>query len=179
MKRKVDRKGFTLIEMIITMLIVGIVGGVGVASMLSATDAVSFLTIRSDMDQSADVALSRMSQDIRRINEDAGILIATPTQLWFKDVDGTTIVYALSSPSLFRFASFWAILASDVDSLTFTYYDDANNEIADITEEDYGHIRWIKVHLTFQQGSYVLDYETKVRPRNLRHLAYKFSGVQY
>ena len=171
-------KGFTLVEAIIVITIVGIIGSIGVASILTATDAVAFLTVRSHMDQSADVAMSRMAEEIVRLRNDASITVANVNQFSFIDIDGNSISYSLSGIDLIRTTLTSSdILASDVGGLTFRYFADDGNELVvpgGIILSPLTNIRRIQVLLTLQGGSYTFEYQTQVRPRNLRHLCYKF-----
>lgn len=174
-----NKKGFTLVEMIVVIIIVGIIAAIGVVLILSAADALSFLTVRTDMGQSADVGLSRMSQEIRRIKDDTSIYLANQGLFAFIDVDGALIAYGKVGSDLVRYPGMPTpdILSSNVNSLIFTYYDDDGNVLADPT---YGlgvltNIRRIEVSLVFQIGSsYTFNYNSQIRPRNLRHLSYKF-----
>jgi len=168
------KKTFTLVETIIVIVVLGIIAGVGTASMLGAADALAFLTVRADMDQSADVVMSRMLTEMRRLKDDLSVHGDTNlTQFRFTDIDDRDINYYLSGNSLMRNTD---ILADDVDSITFTYYDDNGNilnppavGIGTLTD-----IRRIQINLVLQKGTYILSYESEVRPRNLKHIAYKF-----
>ncbi len=165
-KKGVVRKGFTMVEMIMVIVILGIVGGIGVTLILSASDALSFLTVRSDMDQSADVAMSRILGEIRRIRDNESINNATVSEFRFFDSDDTDIAYSLSSTDLMRNSD---ILASNLSGLTFTYYDENGDELIPPT---FGigtgtDIVRIKILLSFQMGDSAFSCQSQVRPRNL------------
>lgn len=174
------RDGFTLVEMVMVITVIGIIAGIGVASLLSASDALSFLTVRSDMAQSADVAMSRMAEEMRRLRDDAAISTASAGQFTFTDIDGTSIAYSLSGADLMRTTVAGSqLLASGLGSITFRYYDDSGLERnpavpGDIVLSPLTNIRRIQILLTFQSGSYSLNYQTDVQPRNLRHLCKLF-----
>ncbi|MDD5291857.1 MAG: type II secretion system protein [Candidatus Omnitrophica bacterium] len=160
-------KGFTIIESILVIAILGIVASIGVPLILSASDAISFLTVRNDMAQSADVAMSRMLNDIRRIRDDVSVDTAAASQFRFFDTDDTDINYYLNSNNLMRGSN---ILASGVNSIIFIYYDEAGSQlsppIAGIgTQTD---IYRVKITFVFNSGSYTFSYQSQVEPRNLR-----------
>ncbi len=165
-RRGIAKKGFTLVEMIMVLVILGVIGGIGVTLVLSASEALSFLTVRSDMDQSADVAMSRILGEIRRIRDKESINNATASEFRFFDFDDSDIAYSLSSSDLMRNSD---ILASNLSGLTFTYYDENGAELIPPTfgigtETD---ITRIKVLLSFQIGDSVFNCQSQVRPRNL------------
>jgi len=161
------QKGFTLIESIMVIAILGIVAALGVTLILSASDALSFLTIRSDMTQSADVAMSRMLNDIRRLKDNLSVNTANSSQFRFLDVDSADINYYINGNNLMRNAN---ILASNVSALTFTYYDQNGAQIP-VPTVGIGtatDIYRIKILLTFQSGPYTFNYQSEVRPRNIK-----------
>ena len=152
--------------------IVAILAAIGVPLLLSATNAMSFLTVRSDLDQSADVAMARMSREIRKLKDDESISVANASQFSFNDVDDNPISYSLSGTDLMRNTD---ILASRVDSLSFTYYDYYDViSTPPVVGSNLTDIRRIEVSFTFEEGAYKLYYKTQITPKNLRHLRYKF-----
>jgi prepilin-type N-terminal cleavage/methylation domain-containing protein len=174
MKQVEERKGFTLVEVIVVVVVLGVISGIGVVSMLSSADALAFLTLRVGMDQSADLAMSRMANEIRRLRNDESMHADTNSnQFRFFDVNGIDINYYLNGNNLMRNTD---ILAGNVSNINFTYYDDNGNVLATPTLGigTSTNIRSIKILLTLQSGNYQLNYQSQVRPRNLRHLSYKF-----
>jgi len=160
-------KGFTIIESILVIAILGIVVSIGVPLILSASDTISFLTVRNDMAQNADVAMSRMLNDIRRLRDNLSVNTATASQFRFFDTDDMDINYYLNSGNLMRGSN---ILAGGVDSLTFNYYDEAGSELVTPlsgigTQTD---IYRVKITIVFQSGSYAFTCQSQVGPRNLR-----------
>ena len=146
--------------------ILGIVAALGVSLLLSASDALSFLTVRSEMSQSADVAMSRILNDIRRLRNNLSVQTAGASQFRFFDKSSVNINYYLSGNNMMRNSD---ILASNVSNLTFTYYD-VSGAILNPPTAGIGtatNISRIQVSLTFQNGSYNFSYQSQVRPRNL------------
>lgn len=170
------KNGFTLIETVVVILIMGIIAAIGVPLLLEATEAMSFLTVRPDLTQSADVALSRMSREIRRLRDDISISVATASQFAFYDIDNVLISYSRIGVNLMRNTLTTDILASNINSLIFTYYDDDGNVLANPTVGigTLTNIRRIEITLVFQSG-FSYSFRSQIRPPNLRHLSYKFS----
>ncbi len=175
-KKFTNFSGFTLIEMIIVILIIALITAIGVPFLLSATNAISFLTIRTDLDQMADVAISRISQEIKRLKDDRSILIANQTQFSFIDREGSTISYSRNGANLNLMRN-TDILASRIEDLSFSYFDDLGSPITNPPIVGSGvltNIRRVGISLTFSFSPYKLYYKTQVVPKNLRHLKYKF-----
>ena len=186
MQRVTNTKSFTLVETIMVIVILGIIAAVGVPLILSASDALSFLTVRSEMAQSTDVAMSRILHEIRRIRDDQSIVAVGDIYTEFRffidinnDGDGTNdidIHYYRSGTDLMRVErdNIGSIissnsLASNVNSLTFTYYDENGGVLSPPTVGigTTTDIDRIKILLTFQNGAYDFDCQSQVRPRNL------------
>ncbi|MDD5005479.1 MAG: prepilin-type N-terminal cleavage/methylation domain-containing protein [Candidatus Omnitrophica bacterium] len=161
------RKGFTLIEVILVIAILGIIAAIGVPLIISASDSLSFLTVRTEMAQSADVAMSKMLIDIRRIKNNLSVVTATASQFRFLDVANTNINYYLNGNNLMRNSD---ILAGNVQGLTFSYYNKNGSQLNPPTVGigTVTNIYRVKILLTLQNGSYVFNYQTQVKPRNLR-----------
>ena len=67
------------------------------------------------------------------------------------------------------------ILASDVQSLSFTYYDDNGSIIATpLVNPNETDIRRIDISFEFQSSGQTLYYKSQVRPRNLRYMSDMF-----
>ncbi|MDP8229668.1 MAG: prepilin-type N-terminal cleavage/methylation domain-containing protein [Candidatus Gorgyraea atricola] len=161
------KKGFTLIELVIVIVILGIIASTATPLLLAISDSVTFLISRAGMDQAADIALSRMAREMRRLKDDSSVNTAASSQFSFDDVNSNTISYSLSSMNLMRNSD---ILASDVQSLSFTYYGDSGSTISTpVVSPNETDIRRIDISLEFQSGDQTLYYESQVRPRNLRH----------
>jgi len=161
-----NERAFTLIEIVMVIVVMSIIAAIGVPLILSAADAISFLTVRVDLTQSADVSMSRMSTEIRRLRDGQSINTATSSQFRFFDVDDTDIDYTLNGTDLMRNTD---ILASNVDTLTFTYYDENGAVLSPPTvgigtDTD---IDRVEIFMTFVNGSYGFDYQSQVRLRNL------------
>ena len=165
-------KGFTLIELIIVIVILGIIVAIGAPLLLSVSDSLAFLVARTAIDQAADIALSRMTREMRRLKDDSSVNTATSSQFSFDDVNSNTISYSLSSTDLMRNSD---ILASDVQNLSFTYYDDSGSTISTpVVSPQETDIRSIEISCEFQSSGETLYYKSQVRPRNLMHFNDKF-----
>ncbi len=165
-------KGFTLIELVIAIVILGIIAGIGTPLLLGISDSLAFLVSRTAIDQAGDIALSRMTREMRRLKDDSSVNTATSSQFSFDDVNSNTISYSLSGTDLMRNSD---ILASDVQDLSFTYYDDSGSTISTpVVSPNKTDIRRIDISLEFTSSGQIFYYKSQVRPRNLRHASERF-----
>ncbi len=128
------KAGFTLIELVLVIIIMSIVSVVG-ATML-AQGLQSFLTLQNTTNANwqGQVALERMTREIRYVRSAADVLTQTSGEFQFVDIYGNTIAYTLSGGNLVRNSQ---TLASGVNSLTFTYHDNNGNTVATSTNLHY------------------------------------------
>lgn len=114
--------GFTLIEMLITMGIGGIVFGVvGFVSLFFARNFI-FVGNHCDLQQASRVALEQFKNDTRSA---VSVSSATESSIVLLNADGSTIQYTYSpdSKTLSRLAGgATRVLIRDLDSMTFSTY---------------------------------------------------------
>lgn len=166
-------KGYTLIELVVVMVIIGIIAGVGMPAILETVDAWSFASRFQDAGVgSCMAAAGRMSREMRRLQNDSAVTTATSSQFSFTDTDSAAITYNLSGNTLMRNSDG---LADGVSALTFTYYDDAGNIIAaPLVNPDNTDIRRIVVDFSILAGTNTLNFQFQIRPQNIRRLNEKF-----
>ncbi|MFA6349457.1 MAG: type II secretion system protein [Candidatus Omnitrophota bacterium] len=165
-------RGFTLIELVMVMVLVGILAGIGVPMLMQTVDAWSFNSQFQDNSVfSAIVAMNRMSREIRRLKDDASVTAATASQFSFDDINSNAITFDLSGNTLMRNTDG---LSDYVSSLSFTYYDDNDAVIAVPIISPNTNIRRIQADLNVFSGSNTLDFQFSIRPQNLRRLNEKF-----
>ena len=184
MRKKNSQRGFTYIEMMMAVLIISIMALVAGPVLAVSVDLLNHHMDRYDLEESASVALNRMTREIRRLRDDQSMLFANATTLAFYDVDNTIIVYFAIGGSVARFQSppasgFYSLLENvQPGTLNFTYYDDNGTVIpAPVTGANDTDIRRIEIAMTLQDasGSHSLPVRTTVRPRNLKHVSDLFA----
>ena len=174
MKKKIALGGLTLIEMIATITILGFVAGVTVPMFFATLDIIQYPLSGPNLQESSNMALSRISREIRRLKNESSVITANSALYEFIDVNSTQIRYQLVGNTLMRREGTGSEygLADQVQTngLTFTYYDDSGNVIATPLVGTGGtDIRQIEIQLTFQEGSNVRPVSVWVVPRNLPH----------
>src|SRR5687768_16062730 len=95
LKIKKRSLGFTLIEILISIVILSILAGVAAPLLAFSIDAIQFHIARMDMEQSASAAFARMTREIRRLRDDSSVVTATAVEYTFTNIEGIQIGYSL------------------------------------------------------------------------------------
>lgn len=168
-----DVRGFTLIEIVLTIVLVGIVAGVAAVIIMQGTSAYSTGRSRLEAHEQARFALERMSREVRQIRSRAAapvddIITMTATNLEFIDVNGTQVGFRLNGGIMERRenAGAWQVLATGITApggALFTYFDAAGAAGASQAA------LWnIGIELAAAQEQESLTLRTVVHPRNFR-----------
>lgn len=158
------QNGFSLIELIIVIVILGVI--VAMSSLLLSQGFNAFFNNANiaDANSQGQIAIERMTRDIRLIRSPLDISIATATQLSFTDINNNAISYTLSGSNLnLTQNSTTQTLAVGINSLTFTYYDQNGTTPPASTAAT----RYIKVTLAVTQNNANYTLTTSIYPRNL------------
>ncbi|MBU1998244.1 MAG: prepilin-type N-terminal cleavage/methylation domain-containing protein [Candidatus Omnitrophica bacterium] len=163
--KKHRSKGLTLIELVMTMSIVGILVSASMLYIKQIIDLWDFMSFRNEIVAPGMMAITRMSREIRQINNSTSVLNANSTRFRFTDVNNVTTDYYFSSLNLMRNND---ILASGVSNFTLTYYNLTNQPIANpLINPQATDIKRIKIRLNMFFGNQNKTLETQVFPRNL------------
>lgn len=157
--------GFTLIELIMVIVIVGIIAGV--MTPFAANSFRYWALTRSERDAifSSRLALNRMVREIRQIKNVASITTFTATQFAYTDINNNTMNFQQSGNSLLRIYNGASNeLSNKLQSsggLTFTYLD-TNGAVTAVA----ANIRMVRIKLILQSGDAVVTTESLARFRN-------------
>ncbi|MGA3084671.1 MAG: prepilin-type N-terminal cleavage/methylation domain-containing protein [Thermodesulfobacteriota bacterium] len=162
------KKGFTLIEIIMTIIIVGIISIVVGPILLQGFTSFFVSSGLTDMDAQGKLAMERMARDIRMIQSPLSSNITTMTATQFTFVTGVTgsnvtVSYQLSGTQLNRNTP---ILATNVSALTFTYLQ--NDRVTLATGAGNIWVVQIQLTLSYSGGGFneSKTFQTSVFPRN-------------
>ncbi len=166
-KHKKNEVGFTLIEIVMTIVIVSIIAGVSGMIIASGVRAYSDEQARSDVHYQARLAMERMTREIRTMRGRAAAPDDIPNMaanaLGFYDITGVLVEFDLSGTNLRRQqdGGGWQTLATNIAGPLFEYYDNAGNPGAAQNA-----LWYVEIGLTATQGSESLQMNTRVHPRN-------------
>ncbi len=156
--------GFTLIEIVITIVLVGILAGIAALIILQGVESYSVEEVRSNVHYQARLAMERMAREIRLIRRASVVDITTmtDTNLRFTDVNGANAGFTWTSPTLSRWNGIGtAVLAPNITAFDFNYY--RQDGVTPATEAT---LWYVEITMTSQQGSESLQMSTRVHPRN-------------
>ncbi|MEI8012419.1 MAG: type II secretion system protein [Candidatus Omnitrophota bacterium] len=160
---------FTLIELVMVIVLVGIIFGVTAPLMLEVGRNWQLAQGRNELCESAKVAMDRMVREIRQVKDKTSVITATAVTFKFIDVDNNTITFSTASGHLMRTVGTTANqLADNVTAVSFTYYNASESVIASPSVNPSAtNIARIVIGLTLSSGS-SLSLESGVVPRSLQ-----------
>jgi prepilin-type N-terminal cleavage/methylation domain-containing protein len=168
------RRGFTLIELIITMAVIGIIAGVGAPMLVLLFDSFQYSLYGKDLTERGEVALRRMDREIRRLRNSTSVLTANSTTYQFVDVDGSTIQYQYDAANdeIERTAGANTdVLSANVTSFTLTYLgDDRATTIATPTvNPNATDIKFVRIDMTLSERGNTFNYRLDIKLQNVIH----------
>jgi len=173
------KTAFTLIELIMVIAIVGVLVSLGAHITFELIDSFTYSLYRKELSESADVALRRMSREIRRLQDDTSVYTANSTTYRFVDIDGNTVQFQLDAANseLERYdGTNTDVLAADVSFFSFTYLD---GDLATIATPQVNpsatDIKSIQIDMTLSSGTNTVDCDTRIRLRNIPQLSDLFT----
>jgi prepilin-type N-terminal cleavage/methylation domain-containing protein len=159
-------KGFTLIEIIIVIVILGILSTVAAMIILEGAKSYSIEDSRSNAHYQARLAMERMAREIRLIRSQTAADITTmgANTIRYSDIFGAQMGFRLTGTTIERTqdnAATWQPLATGVTALTFTYFQQDGSTVATATT-----LWYVVIDITEQPGTEMLSMSTRVHPRN-------------
>jgi prepilin-type N-terminal cleavage/methylation domain-containing protein len=172
---KAHAKGFTLIEVIITIVIVSIIAGIGALIAMQGVMSYSAEDTRSGVQYQARLAAERIVREARLIRgaTAANIPTMTATDLIFCDVTGKAVEFQVSGTTIRRQESAtcsplawggWNTLASSIDpaNSSFSYFQQDGTTAAGSAAQ----VWFVMIKITATQGSESLAVQTRAHPMN-------------
>ena len=156
------QEGFTLIELVITIVLVGIMAGIGALLIGEGTRAYISADVRADLTNQGRIAIERMAREIRQIRSRTSLDIpgcCSATSLSFNDIVGNAIVYDVAGNTVRRNAT--PLASGDAVSLGFTYYQ--SNGTPAVTAAT---VWVIQINLTVTKNGESQPLRIRVHPRN-------------
>jgi len=165
-----NSNGFTLIELVMTIVLVSILAGLAAVIILQGIRAYSEENYQSDAHYQARLAVERMARELRMVNSAGnvgtvaiGTITGNPTSSFiFTDQTGTNVRFWLNGQTLNRTVGVVdSALAVGVTTLDFRHYNILSAPTTTALE-----VWTIDISLTDTQGSQSLPISTRVHPRN-------------
>jgi prepilin-type N-terminal cleavage/methylation domain-containing protein len=166
--KKLNKSGFTLIETIMVIVVLGILASIGVAAMLEMANSIAFINKREPTRSEFRLIASKITRDFRRLRNETSINNATSGLIDFIDNAGNAIIYSLSGTVLTRTENGTPYtLSNQVPAFGLSYYDDYGVSVTPAFVVGIPtNIRLIRTDLTIQDNAGNLQQDFQVRPRN-------------
>ena len=162
-------KAFTIIELIMVIVITGIIAGITAMLILQVMNVYSFVTVREVILSDGELAMGRMSREIRQIEDAESIYTADNEEIDFEDAYQTRIDFRLSGNSIMRMENLVnddVLVSSDLTTLQFLYRD-KDNIVLSTPVAIPANIKRIQINLTIKKGDEEIALQSQVYPRNL------------
>ncbi len=160
--------GFTLIEVVMTLIVMGVLATIG-ASVMSRGFLSYFVgrEIAQD-DAQGRLALERMARELRNVRSTADLTIGVQDQISFTDVDGNPIAYRRNASSQLErsqngVAGTYLPLADNVSALTISYLH-TDGFIAEPYTGSATLVYYITVELTVKTSNVNATYRSTFKP---------------
>jgi prepilin-type N-terminal cleavage/methylation domain-containing protein len=161
-----NRNGFTLIEIIITIVLVSILAALAAVIILQGVRAYSDEDSRSDIHYQARLAVERIAREAMQIS--ACTTITAPANpggaFSFIDINtGATVTFSVSGTNLLRNTDLLASGITSSQPFLFLQRDGLTSTLSCTPPND---IWFIDISVTDAKGSQSLPLRTRVHPRN-------------
>ncbi len=146
---RTGNSSFTLIEMLMVILIVGVVAVITLRSIVFMSDACQCVLNRTQAGEEAVSALERMRREIRSLTSN---VTADSSEWAFINAGGTTNNFRRSGSTLLFNNN---VLAANVNEFTLTYYNSTNGVLTPVplTDTNMAHIRRVAMDLRITRGN--------------------------
>ena len=160
-----NKRGFTLIEFVIVILLTGIIAGILSILIREVFSTYSFIRVRGIALSDNRLAMDRMTREIRQIKSADNIYTADSTEIRFYKMGDEFVEFYLSGSELKRRDGSDDILANNVTLFDLVYY--TGNVILDRPVLDPSTIWRILIKITIKKGDETVKFQSQVHPRNL------------
>ncbi len=165
-------QGFTLIEMILVILLIGIISGISALVINSSVNMSAFMQTRKDLVSTGAMTAALFQRDVSRIRDDHSLLFANVDSVRFKIATGETIAWAVRNEKLYRQRGSGTphLIQEKVDEASFHYYDNKNKAQTGfpLSQDKRRKVKLIELWFRLAQGEQEVAYVAAATPENLR-----------
>ena len=157
-------KGFTLLELVVTMVVISILAGVLGPFLYQSVESVTAAYNTKALSSQGRITLELMAQDIRntRSASSGPELTVGTNSITVSTLGDKTIAYSLSGSDIIKTVNGTAsTMASDVTSLNYTYY-----AIGGTTTSTASLVRYVKMSFTMAKNGETQNFNMIVNLRN-------------
>jgi prepilin-type N-terminal cleavage/methylation domain-containing protein len=153
--------GFTLIELIVTIVVMGIISGVAALLILQGLNAFIAEDVRASLTNDGRLAIERMAREIRTIRSRTAADIPTMLggTLSFVDLDGNPITYTSGGGTVTRNGT--PLASATTAALGFLYFQQDGTPAGSADQ-----VWVIQVDLTLTTGGESQAFRIRAHPRN-------------
>ncbi len=156
--------GFTLIEYIIVIVVMGVISSVLAVVVLGGVRAFNAVVVQEELIAGAETTLEILSREIRNSSGPAGVFSAGSEIFSFKDVHGKDISYYSGGGFIMRNG---AKAAGNPGRVEFIYLDARGETLQTPVAPEYlNNIKLIQIELLLSSGERNVKLSSLVRPRN-------------
>ena len=173
-----SQKGFTMIEMILVIVAVGIIGSIAASMLFQGSDIFLKETNRQGFVSEARSAFWRLMRDTQGQSSPADFILSDQNSLYVKNGKGDLKDFQTGSQGYFNFRMGTGSYSSLSNSLGysqsngFTFYDNNFNVVSPssggLTEAQAKTVHLSKLDLTFVNDTDILSLSSFVYPHNFR-----------
>jgi prepilin-type N-terminal cleavage/methylation domain-containing protein len=166
--------GFTLIEIIAVLLIVGIIASISGMAIVTGIKGYLFARDNTSICQKAQVTLSRLNREMKEL---LNVTVAEPTRITYQRLDTGTVIsqtlYLDPSDDTIKIApgvnpEDGDTLVDTVDNFTLTYYRETGFWVAGTDDIRDLYTIGIELDLARTEDDSNIEFSTMVNPRNIK-----------
>lgn len=155
-----------MIEMILSIVLIGIIGTVAAGAFLYSTESVLTGNNVREATQVNRLAMDRMVREMRNVADNTSVVAAGASTFTFVDTGGNNISFTLAGTNLNRVSATTDTLAANVSALAFTYFTNTGAAAVPNLSPAATDIWWVQIALTVGTGSSAVQFRSRVHPRS-------------
>ncbi|SRR5579884_2275308 len=155
--------GFTLIELVLTLVLIGIVAGMASVLLRQGLNAYISEDARANLTGDGQLAIERMAREVRMARSRTAVDLpgcCSAATLNFYDISGNQMIYTSSGGNITRNGT--VLASANSVTLTFSYFQQDGITAATTATQVWS----IQIDLSMTRGNESQAYRVRVHPRN-------------